>query len=87
LASFLEKDRLPENLNMASTVAEMTRSELKKMMEAVIERKLVELLGDPDDGLLLRRSVRARLLRQKRAVSGGERGKSLDEVAGRLGLE
>ncbi len=50
-----------------STVAQMTKDELQKMIEAIIEQKLIELLGDPDEGLPLRKSVRDRLLRQSMA--------------------
>jgi hypothetical protein len=73
--------------NMAMTVAQMTTSELRAMIETIIEQKLLELLGDPDEGLPIRRSVRDRLLRQQQAVAGGERGKPLEEVVRQLGLE
>ena len=36
---------------MATTVSQMTRSELKEMIEEIIEQKLLELVGDPDEGL------------------------------------
>ena len=55
--------------------------------EAILDQKLVELLGDPDEGLPIRKDVRERLLRQKQAVAAGERGQELAEVARRLGLE
>ncbi len=71
---------------MATKVAEMTKAELKKMIEAIVEQKLLELLGDPDEGLSLKRSIRERLLRQQRAVARGERGASLQEVVRKLGL-
>ena len=71
----------------AETVAQMTKEELREMIEWVVEEKLVELLGDPDEGLELRESVRQRLLRQKRAVANGERGEPLEEVLKRLGLD
>ena len=67
---------------MATTVAQMTKSELREMIETIIEQKLLELLGDPDEG-----SVRDRLLRQKQAVVGGQLGEPLDDVARRLELE
>jgi hypothetical protein len=73
--------------DMASTVAHMTKSELREMIETIVEQKLLELLGDPDEGLPIRRSVRDRLLRQKQAVVGGQRGKPLEDVVRRLGLE
>ena len=71
---------------MAKTVADMTAKELRQLVSSVVEEKLIELLGDPDEGLVLRESVRKRLLRQKRAVSKGERGESLEAVARRLRL-
>ena len=72
---------------MATTVAQMTTSELREMIETIIEQKLLELLGDPDEGLPIRKSVRDRLLRQKHAAAGGERGEPLEDVVRRLGLE
>jgi hypothetical protein len=73
--------------DMATTVADMTKSELREMIETIVEQKLLELLGDPDEGLPIRKSVRDRLLRQKQAVVGGQRGEPLEDVARRLGLE
>ena len=72
---------------MATTVAHMTKSELREMIETIIEQKLLELLGDPDEGLPIRKSVRDRLVRQKQAVAGGQRGEPLENVVQRLGLE
>jgi hypothetical protein len=71
---------------MGKTVADMTATELRQMVGSVVEEKLIQLLGDPDDGLVLRENVRRRLLRQKREVSSGERGESLEAVARRLKL-
>lgn len=71
---------------MATTVSQMTKSELKEMIETIIESKLTELLGDPDEGLPIRKSVYNRLLRQKKAVASGERGEQFDNVVKRLGL-
>lgn len=72
---------------MATTVAQMTKDELREMIETSIEQKLLELLGDPDEGLPIRNSVRDRLLRQKQVVSAGERGEPIEDVMRRLGLE
>lgn len=68
------------------TVAQMTTDELKQMIGELIEQKLLELLGDPDEGLPIRKALRGRLLRQKRAVAGGERGEPFDDVVQRLEL-
>lgn len=34
-----------------ATVAQMTKDELREMIETAIEQKSLELLGDPDFGL------------------------------------
>ena len=74
-----------------NTVAQMTRSELKEMLAAVVEitveEKLLEILGDPDEGLVLREAVRDRLLRQRDAVGSGQYGQSFEDVVKELGLE
>lgn len=71
---------------MAATVAKMTKHELKEIIESTVEQKLLELLGDPDQGLALRKTLKDRLLRQRKAVSSGERGDSLTAIIKRLGL-
>ena len=71
---------------MSTTIARMTKAEFKEMIEDIIEQKLIDLLGDPDEGRPLRKSVRERLLRQKEAVAMGERGEPFEEVVRRLGL-
>jgi hypothetical protein len=65
----------------------MTQEQLREMIGETVEEKLIELLGDPDDGLVIRKSFRARLLRQRRKVVQGDRGDSLDAVARKLGLQ
>ena len=52
---------------MSVTVAQMSKDELKDIIAMTVEQKLLELLGDPDEGLEIRKSVRERLLRQKEA--------------------
>jgi hypothetical protein len=69
---------------MAKIVAEMTADELKRLVGLAVEEKLIELLGDPDQGLVLRESLRKRLLRQKQAVAKGERGELLEDMVRRL---
>ena len=71
---------------MAKILAEMTADELKQLVGLAVEEKLIELLGDPDEGVVLRESLRKRLLRQKRAVAKGERGELLEDVVRRLKL-
>jgi hypothetical protein len=72
---------------MAETVAQMTIDEFRTMLDALIEQKLLEMLGDPDEGLEIRDSLRERLIRQREEVASGERGQSLEYVAKALDIE
>jgi len=71
---------------MAATVARMTKHELKEIIESTVEQKLLELLGDPDQGLVLKKTVKDRLLRLQKAVASGQRGESWAVIVKRLGL-
>jgi len=70
-----------------TTVAEMSKDELREMIESLIEQKLLEILGDPDEGLKIRKPVRERLLRQKEAVAAGDRGQPFEEVVQQPGMK
>ena len=72
---------------MSDMVTQMSKDELKEFIAMTVEQKLMELLGDPDEGLEIRKSVRERLLRQKKAVAAGERGEPFEDVVRRLALE
>jgi hypothetical protein len=71
---------------MTTKVIQLTTDELKDLIGAVVEQKLIELFGDPDQSLILTKTMRSRLVRQKKAVAKGERGESFEAVVGRLGL-
>ena len=71
---------------MSSTLVQVSKRELTQIISSVVEQKLVELFGDPDDGLTMKQNLRKRLLRQKRAVEKGERGADLSSIRRRLGL-
>jgi hypothetical protein len=71
---------------MAINVGQLTTDELKEIIGSVVEEKLKELLGDPDDAFELRREIHERLLSQQKAVASGERGEDLNEISARLGL-
>jgi hypothetical protein len=71
---------------MAATVARMTKHELKEIIESTVEQKLLELLADPDKGLMLKKTVKNRLRRQRKTVASGQRGESLAVIVKRLGL-
>jgi hypothetical protein len=72
--------------NMAANVGQLSTDELREIIGSVVEQKLKEILGDPDNGLEIRADVRDRLVRQKKSVARGERGEELEEVAKRLGV-
>ena len=69
------------------TVDQLTLPQLETLIESLIERKMIELLGDPDAGLELRPSIKARLRRSLAAVERGERGIPAQQVARELGLK
>lgn len=73
------------------TIAQMTQEEFREMLETVvestIERKLLEILGDPDEGLEIRSEVKERLLRQRQGALGGQQGRRLEDVVRDLGLD
>ncbi|PYS57041.1 MAG: hypothetical protein DMF74_27050 [Acidobacteria bacterium] len=71
---------------MAANVGQLSTDELREIIGSVVEQKLKEMLGDPDEGFEIRAEVQNRLLRQKKTVANGERGEELDEVAKRLGI-
>lgn len=71
---------------MPATIAHMTKKEFAQMLSTVVEQKLVELFGDPDDGLVLKEALRRRLIRQTNGVAKGERGEDFLTVRKRLGL-
>lgn len=71
---------------MAANVGQLSTDELREIIGSVVEEKLKEILGDPDDGLEIRADVRDRLLQQKKLVAKGERGEELQDVANRLGV-
>jgi len=77
MLTYLTEDTMP------TTVGQITQAELRQLIEATVERKIVELPGDPDKGLTVRKSVRNRLVRQKKSVAAGERGEPLEQVAKR----
>jgi hypothetical protein len=72
---------------MAELVSQMTKQELRSMIDEALEQKLIELFGDPDEGLELRETVKKRLAKQRLVVERGEYGKDLADVINELGLK
>ena len=71
---------------VSTTVAQMAETSLQELIGTVVEQKLVELFGDPDEGLPLKEAMQDRLARQTAAVAAGERGERLEDVTRNLGL-
>jgi hypothetical protein len=72
---------------MSGSIAKLSFKDLKKVVEEVVEKKLLELFGDPDQSRVMRTSVRRRLAKQLQAVAAGERGRSLEQVIQEHGPE
>ena len=68
-----------------AAVKDLSTEDLRSLISEVVEEKLVEWLGDPDEGLSVRPAVRDRLLNRLRR--GTDDCIPADEVARRLGLE
>lgn len=71
---------------MNTKVAQMTVDELREMIGAVVEEKLMVLFKDPEDDLELTDELQERLLRQTKEIEKGERGEALEDIVARLGL-
>jgi hypothetical protein len=69
------------------TIPAELRGDIEAFVENVVDRRLVELFGDPDEGLELREEVVQQLREQQKRVAAGELGIPLEEVMRRLGLE
>jgi hypothetical protein len=69
------------------TVSQLTISQLETLIENAVERKLVEMLGDPDRDLELTPAAKNKLRRSVAAVQRGERGIPAKSVAKELGLK
>lgn len=68
------------------SVSRMTVEELKEIVEEAVEKKLFEIVGDPDRGLKLKPEVHRRIRKTLAAQRKGERGIPASEVAKRHGF-
>lgn len=71
---------------MGTLVSQMTKEELVQIIEAVIERKLLELFDSFDD-VELKPEVESRLIHQKEMVAQGERGHAFEDIVQHLDLD
>ena len=66
-------------------VKDLSSEELAALIQEAVVEALLELLGDPDQGLELREDLRERLKHSLKRVRQGERGLAAQEVAKRIG--
>lgn len=72
---------------MTELVSQMTKEDLREIISDVLDEKLMELFGDPDEGLILRDEVREFLIRQREVIARGEFGRPLEDVVKELGID
>jgi hypothetical protein len=76
-----------EETTMSTKLADLTVDEFKQLIATTVEWKLLEILGDPDEGLELREEIENRLQRSLEKERRGARGIPAQDVAAQLGLE
>jgi len=69
-----------------SRVADLSVEEFRELVREVVIQTLLEVFGDPDEGLELRDDFAAELRRSLKAVEAGGKTVPVQEVATRLGL-
>ncbi len=69
------------------TLARMTVEELREVVEEAVERKLTEMLSDPDKGRTLRSAVERRIRGSLQTSRRGGRGVPASGVAKKYGLK
>jgi DNA primase large subunit len=67
-------------------VSDLTVEEFEQLLEEVVERKLEEFLGDPDECLELTEWIEERLRETNAALKAGVRGIPHEELLHRLKL-
>lgn len=72
---------------MSIRVSQMTVDELREVIGAVVEEKLAVLFKDAEDDLEFTDELKEILARQNERIKNGDRGKPLEDVVARLGLD
>ena len=70
-----------------STIADLTIDEFRGLIKEVVSQTLLELLGDPDEGLELREEIKTRLQKASAIPTPKANLVPAQDVAARLGLE
>ena len=69
-----------------TTVADLTVDQFKDLIREVVIQTLIEVLGDPDEGMELRDEIKVKIQQSLAAVKAGEKIMPAEEVAAKLGL-
>jgi 5S rRNA maturation endonuclease (ribonuclease M5) len=69
------------------TLGRLTVQEFREVVEDAVEKKLIEVLVDPDAGRTLRAAIQRRLRQSLRATRRGVRGIPASEVARKYGFK
>ena len=72
---------------MNTEILQINVSDLRRMVDEMVEEKLAVLFKDPEDDLEFTDELKAILARQNERIKKGDRGESLEDVVARLGLD
>ena len=72
---------------MNTEVLQISVSDLRQIVDAMVEEKLAVLFKETEDDLELSDELKEIFARQDERIKNGDRGESLADVAARLGLE
>ncbi len=70
-----------------SNVADLTVDELRNLIKEVVTQTILEMFGDPDEGLELREKIKVRLHRSLAQTQVEGETRPVQDVAAKLGLE
>ena len=72
---------------MNTEVLQISVDDLRRLVDEMVEEKLVILFKDAEDDLEFTDEFKEMLARQDERIKNGDRGESLADVAARLGLD
>lgn len=70
-----------------SSVADLTVDELRDLIKEVVTQTILEIFGDPDEGLELREEIKDRLRHSLAATQADGETRPAQAVAAKLGLD
>ncbi len=69
---------------MNATTLDITSEELTALVKNIVDERIIELIGDPEDDLEINDELKARLINQRKEADNGDFGIPFDEVLKRL---